>query len=395
MKYFYLESYVYCRCTVNGVLLINLVDDKSLYFVDKKSIDFVNRLCANSYNTIEINEEEEKLLLVLETRKHFMGDVIECSSQPFQFKPEINIVSGSKAYAKTVLYSKKNIGSNISNCTLFVSETDSAEYISCKNGIKVSEGSLVSHLFGKIEKNRLMDYIQVLLTLNPEMNLWLCGVSLESLSFLSRKIIPNIIFVYSAKTLSESPEIQDFLKANNIKYVLLLDLDDEKLEKYDLSSPVLIGGMIANSSSFDLYVQLRRDGRNINPCFILDSANSTFLKSSLTFSVKELMGIKKKFQTLKSNNLINSNYWGSLYLFPDGNVAYSLDTDVSNMVAFDSLYDNFKKKFLEGDFSWTRIRNYEACKECVFRYLCPSPSSIENTLRIQHNLTCLLQSEAI
>lgn len=104
--YFYLEPYVYLHVGDKSVLMVNLLDDRTLVFSDKKSIQVALKLVSDSHRTVKIKEEDISLPLVVSARACFMGDVTCSVSQPFQFYPEINVIQEGKAYRKTISYTK-------------------------------------------------------------------------------------------------------------------------------------------------------------------------------------------------------------------------------------------------------------------------------------------------
>ena len=52
--YFYLEPYVYLRVGDKSVLMVNLLDDRTLVFSDKKSIQVALKLVSDSHRTVKI-----------------------------------------------------------------------------------------------------------------------------------------------------------------------------------------------------------------------------------------------------------------------------------------------------------------------------------------------------
>ena len=48
----------------------------------------------------------------------------------------------------------------------------------------------------------------------------------------------------------------------------------------------------------------------------------------------------------------------------------------------DSIYDLIIKE-LSCNYSWRWIRNNDSCQKCLYRYLCPSPTSYESVMNIK------------
>ena len=51
---FYLEPYVYLHVGDKSVLMVNLLDDRTLVFSDKKSIQVALKLVSDSHRTVKI-----------------------------------------------------------------------------------------------------------------------------------------------------------------------------------------------------------------------------------------------------------------------------------------------------------------------------------------------------
>ena len=129
----------------------------------------------------------------------------------------------------------------------------------------------------------------------------------------------------------------------------------------------------------------------IKSCPVLTSDNIDFIKSLLSISNDDLLNIDNKYRTIKINNLINSNFWGKIYVFPKGKVCYSLASDY--IIELNQLYDTYKGDFLNGTFDWTITRNFSNCRFCMFQYLCPSPNHIETYLRMKGLIKCLMTKD--
>lgn len=51
--YFYLEPYVYLHVGDKSLLMVNLLDDRTLVFSDKKSIQVALKLVSDSHRTVK------------------------------------------------------------------------------------------------------------------------------------------------------------------------------------------------------------------------------------------------------------------------------------------------------------------------------------------------------
>lgn len=392
--YFYLEPYVYLKNGTKGLLLVNLLDDKAFIFEDAKSIRIGQLLQYSPKRTIQITEDNKQIPVIACAIKNFMGDIIPTISQPLQFDSEINNISGKEGYMKSVIYSKYNIGKYISNCTIFADMTnqDCYDYINFITGIEEGYKKFSYDGQSKMNENDMDLYIKELVAINPNVTLNICGINITLLDYVLNKH-PNVTInpVVSLQTIQLYPNILNRIKQKRLRYTLLLNLSHDNYDWNINDNLCSFGVKIANDS--DLYVtnKLLDLGLPIKIFPVLTTTNCDFIKSLLSISHEELLSIKNKYRTIKINNLINSNFWGNLYLFPKGKVCYSLDN--THSIEINLLYKRFKSDFLNGSYAWTRSRNFSECSNCMFQYLCPAPNYIETHLRAKKIIKCLIPNQ--
>ena len=77
-------------------------------------------------------------------------------------------------------------------------------------------------------------------------------------------------------------------------------------------------------------------------------------------------------------------YFGHLTLLPDGKV-YA-DCSAAPLGSMEDSITQMIVKELEGTRAWRYIRDSAECRECLYRYLCPSPRFYERMM----GLDCIL-----
>lgn len=385
--YFFLEPYVYIRTGDNGVLLVNLIDDNAFAFDDKRSLEIAESLLLSKRRTAEITEQDAVQHLVVCARKNYIGDTVYSELQPFQFYSEINVVSWIDAYKKAIVYSKNDICSHITDCTIFLNpcHPDCNYCISLKTGTNTVTMESFCEESAVMSNSSIYEYTDIFCRLNPNIKFFFCGVDPNNLKYIVDNIPrDNYALLLTDETLLESLEI---IERINIDYILMSDLSDDSRLISDFHEPKEIWTGIENKQTLERYYALRQK-RKIKPFLIMNAHNVEFIKSIVKFSKSDVLGLRNKYKIIKSNNIVNSNYWGHMYLFPNGQYTYSLSeaSDKGDAVNF---YNDYKQKFFTGDFDWTRIRNYKKCRRCST--LCPSPTNVEDFLRRQNVLDCLME----
>lgn len=394
--YFYLEPYVYLKNSKKGLLLINLLDDKAFTFEDSKSIKIGKQLLSSHKRTIQITKDDTQIPIIDSAIRYFMGDTLTAISQPLQFDSEINNVFGKDAYRKSIIYSNYNIGRYLTNCTIFadMANQDCYDYIKLITGIEESYNKGYCDIPSNMNENDIDAYIQELVAINPDIILNICGLNSALLDYILSHF-PNVSInpIVSLRALQLNPNMRNLIKEKQLRYTLLLDLSHDNYA-WDVNDKLCsVSVKIENNRNLHIANKLIEQGHQINICPVLNSTNSDFIKSLLSISREELLNIKNKYRTLKINNLINSNFWGKLYLFPTGKVCYSLNN--IQLLEFNLLYERYKTDFLNGTFEWTLFRNFTKCRDCMFQYLCPAPNYIEINLRENNQIECLISNEEV
>lgn len=108
---------------------------------------------------------------------------------------------------------------------------------------------------------------------------------------------------------------------------------------------------------------------------IYNQKNLTFFEDNIYLTKNDLSNIELSKKEIFANMTLNTFFFGKLYIMPDGSV-YS-NMNFPRIGTLDStIYNILFKEFNEGR-SWLRIRDMKPCCDCVYQWLCPSPSDYE------------------
>jgi pseudo-rSAM protein len=86
----------------------------------------------------------------------------------------------------------------------------------------------------------------------------------------------------------------------------------------------------------------------------------------------EILSIRKIFR----NQKLNSNFFGTLYIMPDGTVKANMNTKAIGNTRQDTVLGLLYKEMSENT-AWRKIRNSQPCDKCLYQFLCPAPSDYE------------------
>ena len=115
---------------------------------------------------------------------------------------------------------------------------------------------------------------------------------------------------------------------------------------------------------------------NIEVRPIFTGENISFFENHIYLTEEEVMQPNCDKQDVFAHQVMNTNFWGRLSILPDGNVYSNLNLPpLGNLEdrLYDLIVDEMKS---HRAWRWTRDE-ITPCKDCLFRYLCPSPSNYE------------------
>lgn len=104
-------------------------------------------------------------------------------------------------------------------------------------------------------------------------------------------------------------------------------------------------------------------------------------KKRLFFLEKEDIFSKPvSMQEIMRNQVLNTHKFGKLFVSSNGDVRAGsvLEAPIGNLHA-ENIRRLVHKEMTEGK-SWLHIRNQKPCCDCIYQWLCPSPSDYESVI---------------
>jgi len=116
---------------------------------------------------------------------------------------------------------------------------------------------------------------------------------------------------------------------------------------------------------------------------LYNGGNLDFFEDKVYLDEKDIFSSIVSMQKIFCNQKINSNFFGVLYVYPNGSV-----TAKNNSKILGNLYSDSIKKIIHEELimntSWRKIRNNKKCNFCCYRFLCPPPSIYEDALNVEN-----------
>lgn len=108
---------------------------------------------------------------------------------------------------------------------------------------------------------------------------------------------------------------------------------------------------------------------------VFNGDNISFFEDNIYTKQKDLDEIKLIKREIFIHQALNSNDFGKLTILSDGLVYANVNFEPLGNIS-NSPYSIVFKEITEGR-SWLRIRDMKPCCDCVYQWLCPSPSDYE------------------
>ncbi len=201
----------------------------------------------------------------------------------------------------------------------------------------------------------------------------------EFISHLDRR---SVSFVFNPESYPKSPfSCSGCGQKGQCKFILRLspeDIDRELNRESDFlfEHPDHIDFLVDSPGILQKAEALLDRFRPGNHAFIpVWNDNPLFFAENVRLREEEILSSNRNKRKIHLHQLLNINYWGQLTVMPDGQV-YS-DVNKSPLGSLDDSPVEIIANELALNRAWRRIREQDKCAECLYQWLCPSPSAFE------------------
>lgn len=120
------------------------------------------------------------------------------------------------------------------------------------------------------------------------------------------------------------------------------------------------------------------DNYFIHPVFTGENLN--FFEENVYTDTEDIFTNPLPFHRIFARQKLNTNFFGQLTVFPDGAIYANVNSPSLGNAGTDTLLDIIKKEMVENT-AWRHIRNETPCSDCLYQYLCSSPSNYEIVIK--------------
>lgn len=393
--WFVLDNNVYVSYGDEGMLLYHTVNGELLETREKLFIELIQKAQEKSNLgafklSVEQLNDEFVMCFIRQIIMKDMGrleEVADTDGRPISLLPILNLLSDiRKINSNSERMIGENVMLNLSSLNLFVNSTCSNNCVHCSvycnqvmcctkregaeelpenelksilDQVKGSSVGKINVLGGNILK---YTYLSSLLKIAPEFNIDIC-YWLHYMHFQEKEVATFIDLLINKCIIVNFPLNRDAFDAmlryvdSTVAFFYFIVENEEQLAEIDL---------IIEKCSINSY--------RILPFF--NGINLDLFENNVFHSKTDLFLHVKGFREIFCNEVVNSNFFGTMYILPNGEIKSNLMCDalgnISNMNMMEAVTEEIK-----GESAWRRVRDKEPCLSCLYKYLCPPISNYE------------------
>lgn len=124
----------------------------------------------------------------------------------------------------------------------------------------------------------------------------------------------------------------------------------------------------------NLISAFRIEKYKIEPVYTRENLN--FFRENIYIDKDDMFSKTLSIREIFRNQKLNSNFFGSLFILPNGNVKANMNTPVIGNIQTDTLLSLIYKEMVDNT-AWRMIRDLHPCSKCLYQFICPAPSNYE------------------
>lgn len=363
--WFIIEPFVFIGYTNKCVLLYNTIDGVVLKSKKIEVIQLIKEILQESNCGVVFLENDRYNLkniydFIRELREKYMGDIIDVSlsnSKPVQLLPYCNYLDKQEVYKKLSFSTDVNLLKNLFEITVYVN-------------VNTHFSPIISFL-KSIESKTIVNVVWDVIDFD------ICD---ELMSFFEQK--------YSEKYIICSYEdvIQlYFIFKNSVSYKVSVCFSADRQKIYD-SMRMLINCNVSFECVFyvssekeyeeaeELVDHFELNKYRFDPVYTGD--NIHFFEDYVFLTEEDILSTSMTIKDFFMHKSINIYDFGKINIMSNGDVYANLNYPILGNIYIDNIYEIIQKEVDDGK-SWFRIRNQSPCNDCIYQWLCPSPSNNE------------------
>lgn len=363
--WFTIEPYIFVSITNQCVLLYNTLDGVTLESDKAEVIKLIKETlqqenCGVVLLTNERYKQKDVSDFIRELRNNYMGDIIDVAlseGKPVQLLPYYNFPNKQEIYKRQNFSPLQNGLENLSEINIHLGATTNiTKLIPFLHSVT---GTPTFNIIGNIKE--VSNY----------------G---ELLTYFDQYTAPKNIVCSYKDVIALQPAFE-----NNFLYRISVYLPME-IQQWENARQILLNQTFPVEYVFDvtsdeeilqaeqIIEQYQIENYQLKPVYTGD--NISFFEENVFLDKEDILSTPMTIKDFFARQAMNIYDFGKINIMPNGDAYANLNHPALGNIHTDNIHEIISKEVEEGK-SWFYIRNQEPCTDCVYQWLCPSPSNYE------------------
>lgn len=364
--WFAFEPYVYITLKEKAALLYNTLDGEYIKVTDEDGLKFLATIldkenCGVTKVTLKEWQCKAVCNLLITARDKFFADLYECSlseQKPIQFYPILNL---QEEVNRLQNFSFGSVGTKMFTY-LYKIIVD----------IERLEGealcSLVDEVWEQVRPSDLKHLCIIISALSQLKTLQIWLKNHQEAANCMEWVMKGEIALKCIHEINEPVTI-------------LIDTEDILSDKLPDTENRSVSWIfrVHTEEELDIVSNLidQHELQNYKIKPVYDNTNLSFFEDQVFLEKEDIFFKPISMQEIMRNQVLNTNYFGKFFITSAGDVypGSLLEDKIGNLYT-EGIRQLIHKEMTEGK-SWLCIRNQKPCCDCIYQWLCPSPSDYE------------------
>jgi pseudo-rSAM protein len=394
--WFSLKSHVYVAFKKGKILLYNTQNGEHIETTSTEAITLVSQMYeSRNLGVTLLSKEQQTNPLILDfiqdVLEKQMGDLLDTGKvpkKPIRLIPILNLqkdVDRLKKKGEDSVLIGKNIINYLLEINIYLNDTCNRACPQCRNYCKQIRCCTANHINQELSIED-MECIFRQITYSSVSRVNILGGNIfqykgiEELQklFLSFKDLLHVYLHY------ENYEKDKFPDSLQLEMIVNLPANETSLkDRLSLINKenTTIHFIIENEEQYfeaeKLINDLCIEKQAIHPFFT--SENLDFFSENTFLDKEDILSKTLQMREIFRNQKLNSNHFGTLYIFPDGTVKANMNTASLGNIKTDTILDLIYKEMIDNT-AWRNVRDTQPCSDCIYQFVCPAPSDYERAI---------------
>lgn len=199
-------------------------------------------------------------------------------------------------------------------------------------------------------------------------------------------LIQNFDYEYhfwiNYQNLTETTLNECMVLQNYMDILITFPINNSKLKEivtsYQKNKNVKLHFLIESAEHYEMATEIIKKHTDIVTDIIpvYNKNNCSFFEENIYLEKEDIFSETISMRKIFCNQKINSNDFGSLTVLANGNINANINANSLGNITNNSLLDIIYKEMM-GNTAWRKVRAGQKCSECLYQFLCPSPSNYE------------------